>query len=204
MTKNILTTLLLLYCLTLFGQPDDDPANFMPGKCYARCLIPDKVKQKLRLPIYKGLEYDDPLIEQRQLRVPTLTVPEAWRQSENGNVSKSKSFIVRKQNQDTVLNVWVVTDTTQIKEYEWVAFTLSRSKAGGFAEWREVLCGDKITSNTVMYIQKKLAEAGYDAGAIDNVMDTKSKQALTQFQKDHGLPVGNLDLETLKVLGVPF
>jgi hypothetical protein len=188
MTKNILTTLLLLYCLTLFGQPGDAPANSMPGKCYAKCFIPDEVNKKLRLPIYKGLEYDDPLIEQRQLRVPTLTVPEAWRQSKNGNFSKSKSFIIRKQNQDTVLNVWVVTDTTQIKEYEWFAFTLSSSKAGGFTEWQEVLCGDKVTYNTVMYLQKKLAEAGYDAGAIDNgsVIGTKIKHALTQFQKDHG------------------
>jgi len=77
-------------------------------------------------------------------------------------------------------------------------------KAGGFTEWREVLCGDKVTGYTVRQIQDALTKAGYDAGPSDNVMGARTKAALTKFQKDKGLPVGNLDFETLKALGVNF
>jgi hypothetical protein len=33
-------------------------------------------------------------------------------------------------------------------------------------------------------------------------MGSKTKAALTKFQQDKGLPVGNLNIETLKALGV--
>ena len=39
------------------------------------------------------------------------------------------------------------------------------------------------------------------AGA-DNVMGASTKTALVKFQRDNGLPVGQLDFETLKALGI--
>ncbi|HMX41130.1 MAG TPA: peptidoglycan-binding domain-containing protein, partial [Saprospiraceae bacterium] len=75
-------------------------------------------------------------------------------------------------------------------------------KAGGFTEWREVLCDTKMTGYTIRQIQDALNKAGYDAGPADNVMGARTKAALTKYQKDKGLPVGNLDMETLKSLGV--
>jgi peptidoglycan hydrolase-like protein with peptidoglycan-binding domain len=49
-----------------------------------------------------------------------------------------------------------------------------------------------------------LKSRGYDAGPEDNVMGARTKAALTQFQKDKGLPVGQLNIETLKSLGVQY
>ena len=77
-------------------------------------------------------------------------------------------------------------------------------KPGGFTEWREVLCGEKVTGYTVRQIQAALIKAGYDPGPTDNVMGARTKAALTKFQKDKGLPLGNLDMETLKALGVNY
>ena len=77
-------------------------------------------------------------------------------------------------------------------------------KAGGFTEWREVLCGEKVTGYTVRQIQDALSKAGYDPGPSDNVMGARTKAALTKYQKDKGLPVGNLDFDTLKSLGINF
>jgi len=77
-------------------------------------------------------------------------------------------------------------------------------KSGGFTEWREVLCGEKVTGYTVRQIQQALISAGYEPGPTDNIMGVRTKAALTKFQKDKGLPVGNLDLETLKALGVNY
>ncbi len=75
-------------------------------------------------------------------------------------------------------------------------------KKGGFQEWKEVLCEPKITDTKIADIQKALTREGYDAGRIDNQMGGKTKQALIKFQQDKGLPVGNLNIETLKALGV--
>ena len=77
-------------------------------------------------------------------------------------------------------------------------------KKGGFTEWKEVLCGDKVTGYTVRQIQDALRSRGYDPGASDNVMGARTKGALTKFQKDNGLPVGQLDFETLKALGIRY
>ena len=49
-----------------------------------------------------------------------------------------------------------------------------------------------------------LKKAGYDPGPSDNIMGTRTKAALTKFQQDKALPVGNLDFDTLKALGVNY
>jgi N-acetyl-anhydromuramyl-L-alanine amidase AmpD len=75
-------------------------------------------------------------------------------------------------------------------------------KEGGFSEYREVLCGNKIDVAKITQIQRALKAAGYEPGPIDNVFGAQTKQALIKFQKDKGLPIGNLDMETLKALNV--
>ncbi|MEL6865256.1 MAG: peptidoglycan-binding domain-containing protein, partial [Bacteroidota bacterium] len=47
-------------------------------------------------------------------------------------------------------------------------------------------------------------ERGYDPGPTDNILGSRTKAALTKFQKDNSLPVGQLDMETLKALGIRY
>ena len=77
-------------------------------------------------------------------------------------------------------------------------------KEGGFSEWREVLCGNKVTDYTVRQIQSALRARGYDPGPADNVMGGRTKAALTKYQTDNGLPVGSMDLKTLESLGIDY
>ena len=77
-------------------------------------------------------------------------------------------------------------------------------KKGGFTEWREVVCDYKVTASLNRQIQRALRDRGYDPGPIDNIIGTKTKAALVKFQKDNGLPVGNLNVETMKALGVSY
>ena len=77
-------------------------------------------------------------------------------------------------------------------------------KKGGYTDWREVLCGSKLTSDRIRQIQNALIARGYsvgDAGA-DNVFGEATKTALKKFQADNNLPQGNLNMETLNALGV--
>jgi hypothetical protein len=103
-----------------------------------------------------------------------------------------------------VVKTPATTRTEQIAE-EYATVTKRRLvKAGGFTEWREVMCNEKVDGYTVRQIQAALTAAGYDPGPADNVMGARTKAALTKYQKDKGLPIGNLDVETLKSLGVKY
>lgn len=76
---------------------------------------------------------------------------------------------------------------------------------GGFSEWREIVCSEKLTGYTVRQIQEALRAMGYYKGTPDNTMNAQTKSALIQFQQDRSLPAdGNVDYETLKALGVGY
>jgi peptidoglycan hydrolase-like protein with peptidoglycan-binding domain len=79
-------------------------------------------------------------------------------------------------------------------------------RKGGFTEWKEVLCGHILEGQTgiakVQEIQRALQAKGYDPGPLDNIIGPRTKAALVKFQKDNGLPIGALDIQTLKALGV--
>jgi len=56
----------------------------------------------------------------------------------------------------------------------------------------------------VRSVQAALRSRGYDPGPTDNVMGSRTKAALVKFQRENNLPVGQLDFETLKALGVNY
>ena len=73
---------------------------------------------------------------------------------------------------------------------------------GKLSEWREILCNNsRIPTTTVKRIQHALNARGY-AVKEDNIMGKATKKALARYQKDKGLPVGLLDKNTLKSLGL--
>ena len=75
-------------------------------------------------------------------------------------------------------------------------------RKGGYSEWKEILCGDKLTASKIISIQRALKANGYDPGPLDDVFGSQTKAALVKYQQDKNLPVGNLNMETLKSLGV--
>ncbi len=77
-------------------------------------------------------------------------------------------------------------------------------RKGGYSVWTEILCASKTSSSTVRNVQSALTEKGYTVGPIDGVMGLQTQTALKQFQTDNGLPIGNLNIETLKALGLKF
>lgn len=75
---------------------------------------------------------------------------------------------------------------------------------GGYTVWKEVLCENQVNGNVILSIQSALKNRNYDIGNLDQTFGPRTKAALTQFQKDEGLPVGQLDLDTLNLLGVEY
>lgn len=76
-------------------------------------------------------------------------------------------------------------------------------KKGGFTEWREVNCGEKITNIIISKIQQALIDRGYDPGPVNNIMNDKTKAAIVKYSKDHNFPTHSMH-EILKSLGVNY
>ena len=65
---------------------------------------------------------------------------------------------------------------------------------GGYTSWVEVTCDSNnqspMSSNSMIrQLQQKLSDKGYSPGPIDGVMGTRTRGALTQFQKYMGMPI---------------
>ncbi|MEM6316499.1 MAG: peptidoglycan-binding protein [Bacteroidota bacterium] len=77
-------------------------------------------------------------------------------------------------------------------------------KKGGYTVWTEILCANKTSASTIRKLQRALRAEGYSIGVVDGVLGTRTQTALRQFQIDNSLPIGNLNMETLKSLGIPY
>jgi len=68
--------------------------------------------------------------------------------------------------------------------------------------WREVLCQKNASPAVITDIQKALAAKGYDPGAIDGHIGSKTVSAMQKFEADSNLPQGQISIEAVKALGV--
>jgi len=242
----------------------DVPPNAEPGKCYARCLIPDqfefKEEQVLDKPASFKMEVtpatyktvNDTIVLRKaftkKMAIPgvfettseDVMVKPATTKWQKGKADASclsanpadcqvlclvevpaiykkvtKKVLVTPASSreeevpaDVKITTRKVVDVPARNEKIEIPATYkslmkkSLTSKGGYQEWKEVLCADKLNEQRILAIQKALKTEGYDPGPFDNMFGAKTKEALIKFQQDKGLPVGNLNLETLKVLGV--
>ena len=68
--------------------------------------------------------------------------------------------------------------------------------------WREVLCQKNASPAVITDIQKALAAKGYDPGATDGHIGSKTVSAMQKFEADNNLPQGQISIEAVKALGV--
>ncbi len=186
------------------------PLNAEEGKCYAKCLIEDQYGQEIiSLIEYTGDDYESEYIELQTVELSPAT--EKW-------VRKIADPSCLSDNPDDCL-VWclvevpseeieryVVLDTTIIQDYVIEEYDQKYLiKAGGFNEWKEVVCAKDITTSFIQTIEQRLFEEGYIMELIgDGVNSAFIKSALAKYQKENGLPLGNFNLETIKALNVKY
>ncbi len=242
----------------------DYPPNAIPGRCYARCVIPDQyefkeeqvidkpasikstnipakyktvydtivVKPETKKVVTKPAEYE--IITEEKLVTPASQKWVKGKGDQNCLSANPKDCevlclvevpavyekVTRKVEKTPAVNTEeivpaitrimprkVIEEASQTTKSEIPAtyktiMTKVLVKKGGYQEWKEVLCKQEPTSEKILAIQKALKEEGYDPGPLDNSMGTKTKDALVKFQQDKGLPIGNLNMETLKALGI--
>ena len=72
----------------------------------------------------------------------------------------------------------------------------------GKMDWREILCETNATPQHISSIQRALQAAGYNPGAVDGRIGPGTLRAVSAYQQSKGLPVGDLNMQTIKSLGV--
>lgn len=75
------------------------------------------------------------------------------------------------------------------------------SVAGSADDGQEVV---KATPDLIRKVQQALTDAGLNPGVADGKLGPRSRGALIDFQKQHGLAEGKITKETLRELGIDF
>lgn len=98
--------------------------------------------------------------------------------------------------------IQVLTDTVRYKDYQFQLFEyFVLAEKGGFHRETEVVCPEQRTTNLFLQLSAALQSNGY-LEAPTGQWDRNLSLALKGFQRDNGLPFGELNYETLGFLGI--
>ncbi|MEM9917845.1 MAG: peptidoglycan-binding domain-containing protein [Bacteroidota bacterium] len=206
-------TFLILNTKSIYGQPEGDmPPNTESGKCYAKCLIPtysDPYNE-----IYFIATEDTKNIENQPVEYIDLLKNEdeilqkiEWinRSDELDNIDdplmrNELSF----ENTFDLSNLRVIRDTTGVTNFETIEVTYEEiSVQRAETEWREVICNERVNTEIIQSIREKLLSDGYVLDRYDgDRIDRDLREALKEFQRNHHLPIGQLDIATLNKLKI--
>ncbi len=191
----------------LYGPQPGMP--YEEGKCFAKCLIQDQYTITTdSIAVYSNIDRVEFDIDSIRISDPTTK----W-------VKKKADINCNSEDPGACLVWCLIEGPAQYKKikipvdpssagtlsYETVE-TKTLIEKGGYTEWREVVCSDKITAELVQSIENILAIKGYKIGKFGEygLLGKVTKSALTKYQKDKDLPIGQLDFETLKALGIDY
>jgi len=169
-----------------------------PDDCYVACY--EEIPAKYRTEKYQVLESAATTTER--------TIPAVYKTVSKKVLESEPTFeaVPYEAEYKTVTKKVLVSAETTRQETIPAEYTSISEKRlvseGGFTVWTEILCAERQTNSKVASVQRALAAAGYNPGPIDGVMGLRTQTALKQYQQDKGLPMGNLNLETLNSLGV--
>ncbi|MBK8669534.1 MAG: peptidoglycan-binding protein [Saprospiraceae bacterium] len=180
-----------------------------PGKCYAKCFIPDQTESNTKyLPKYTGPVSD---IDKN----PNIVAMKFTQQIASSHWEKKradKNCLSRNPDDCLVYCLvevpeiskieYIVKDTSLTKSYQWQEFYSVDLVQKGYTGWVEVICDRDITILLIKKVQTALSSNGFYDGEIDGVLSSTIRSKLSAFQKKKGLAVGGLTFETMNVLGV--
>lgn len=202
--------LILLVNLVVTFNVQSQPETADPGKCYAKCLLQDEIEY----------EYEDYIVftgdqatENVKLDYIELVIKEArteWvkKKADRNCLSADPNDCLvwcRTETEEEYVELVILLDTFASKNFviETIEFEYVVESSGG-TEWREVVCASDVTDDLIWELKLSLSDQGYNIDLDDFSFSQNAKAQLTKFQKDKGLPIGNLDFETLKALGVRY
>ncbi len=181
----------------------DVPPPARPGTCNAKCIIPSPFDMKTDTVLV--LAADEPVPEEYMSYEAALYMEKKWVKKKSTNCTSS--------NPDDCL-IWCLTsEPTKVAQVYSKIITnsdgdsdqkivvqehLDHEAKEVTTEWREVLCQTQIGKYQAD-ITMALTGLGYEI-VPDN--QNSFKKALLTYQLSNRLPLGNLDTETVRSLGI--
>lgn len=99
--------------------------------------------------------------------------------------------------------IHVVVDTFVNKEFIIDRYKYEVLVEKSYSMWKEVICSVDLTSEILNRIEELLSIHGFfEENLVDDTWDSQSNSALIAFQRFNNLPIGSIDIETLKLLGL--
>ncbi len=196
MQKYIIALLFVFLVTHLYAQPGDMPMNQEPGKCYAKCQLPDLYEEEEEIfKIYTGMNTGVAL-DSVYFRI-----------NDEGNW-----IYVGFENDLNAAQVELKGDFEKIvflvneegmTDYVEETIAYKRLIKEGGLEWKEVVCGDKLGPDLFINVQLALMEKGYlEKEKPVTILTKEARAALYKYQQAYGLPMGQMDVETLESLGL--
>lgn len=182
------------------SPPSSIPPGAKPGYCYAKCTIPEeyKVVDKVMLNVYTG---NDANVDVEERKIIVRPAYSKWAKKETASNSDGVVWYIKEIPAQTK-QVKVVKDINQTQEYETRTFEIfGRSASGNVHVWKQVVCKDDKTPELLENIQTRLKAEGLEV-AVTGELDRATKVALIKYQRANDLPTGNLNIESLKALGI--
>jgi len=181
------------------------------GQCYVRCnLQPQYEMVSNQYPIYTGNNYQDKNVRMiiinetpKSLKLSSKRISTLCKHIDD-DYSYGCDIVCYEDAPLAVDTIYIVTDTFAMKEFKMEVRTHKELiKEQGYTRWAEFdcPCTGMAVDALVAQIQEALIDLGYKL-ELTNKMDRETKNCLVDYQKKNELPIGQLDFETLKSLGI--
>lgn len=185
------------------GMPQD------PNYCYAKCLMPNQYEtEEIEYFEYTGNQFDADYIKKRKvITKPSSTRWEKKKADKNCLSANPEDCLTwcLEEIPEEFESFYEVTDLSKTDEFNLRIVEVQYLKMeGGFTEWRQVVCEKDLSSNLIKHVKEALVSFDYNIGIDATILEfgSASKAALVKYQKANGLPIGNLDFNTLEHLGI--
>ena len=191
-----------------------EPPIYDPDRVYVRCRYVTQLettKSDKFYIIYTGNDSTQDGVEKRQ--VITRTAYNQWKKIKHTDICPEADGLTDEECElwfyeeikpvyDTI---YTVIDTNKIKDFvKQKIDVVTVVKEGSLSRFQQHM-GCRRVKYSIDYgdIQNALRKSSYRLdGVKEGVFDSITKNALMEYQKNNGLSVGQLDLETSKHLGI--
>lgn len=216
MVLRFLCVLTLIFFVLLDLEAQDLPPNAEAGKCYAKCNISDcDIGKKTVENLQKSILYytgSDPKIKVKEVKIDASNWFDLYKvfKISSADTEQKVSYDEWKLvpvpvEEEIVLRIPKKIKKVPIQFIDTLTLVYEQSYfPKSCYEWKEVLCNHQITKENILELQEALEERGFLElrPQIEGMIEQSTKNALLKFQREHNLPIGNLDFITLEYLGV--
>ncbi|MEY4904206.1 MAG: hypothetical protein RLZZ292_2021 [Bacteroidota bacterium] len=225
--------LVFSFCQAQAKLPQAFSKNTKNGVCYCKCTILDGPmldaeeleKEERRLLPYFIYTGNDPAAFTEEIMVFDELPTEKWvkhyltgpcEEEKKGVLSCQYEVLTEEYGHKTTIKV--TEDTALYKPFyieyyyplsknqQWLDNPEANREVVAVSEWQETLCGDREDAFIFEYIGLQLKKEGLLKK--EYVFTDSSKKelanALTEYQTKYRLPVGTLNIKTLRAMGIRF